>query len=287
MINKLKIILSAMLILTIASVAQDGNKTSVTKLYIATFDRAPDKAGLDYWVNISKLSLEEIAMSFFDQPETQDKYPNGYSTVDFINSIYSNLFKRTPDQIGGDYWIKELDIKNMKKSVFILAIVNGAKDGDADILENKTEIGLAFVESGSNDVERARSIMKGITGDKYTVATALKELSDSIKTDEKKQTQTEVKKEIDIKPSTNDTSKEDTTKKETSKTEEKTKTDTPTTSTGTETKTDADKKDEKKSTDDSGSTDKKEDTTLPSTEDNSNTETKKEEEQKKDDLPTF
>ncbi|WP_367278395.1 DUF4214 domain-containing protein [Sulfurimonas sp.] len=42
----------------------------VCKLYVATFNRAPDAAGLSYWVNNSGLSIEGIAQSFFDQPET-------------------------------------------------------------------------------------------------------------------------------------------------------------------------------------------------------------------------
>ena len=35
------------------------NEKEVTKLYISTLGRAPDKAGLDYWVNCG-LSLEEV-----------------------------------------------------------------------------------------------------------------------------------------------------------------------------------------------------------------------------------
>ncbi|MBL0721742.1 MAG: hypothetical protein JJV88_04100 [Sulfurovum sp.] len=43
---------------------------NVTKLYIATFGRAPKKEGSNYWLYESKLNLEDIARSFFDQPET-------------------------------------------------------------------------------------------------------------------------------------------------------------------------------------------------------------------------
>jgi len=180
--KKFKLIVSTMLFLTIATVAQDATQKSVTKLYIATFNRAPDKAGLDYWVDVSKFSLENIAMSFFDQPETKEKYPTGYSTVDFINAIYSNLFKRTPDQKGGDYWQKELDSGSFSKSLFILAVLNGAKDGDADILENKTEVGLAFINGGFSNVDNAKDIMKDITSDKSTVTTALNTIKTYSKT---------------------------------------------------------------------------------------------------------
>ncbi len=48
---------------------QDG----LMSLYIATFNRAPDAKGFNYWLNESGLTLEEIAQSFFDQPETQKR----------------------------------------------------------------------------------------------------------------------------------------------------------------------------------------------------------------------
>jgi len=163
---KKTIILSCLL--SLGLFAQEATDKSLTKLYIATFD----KKGLDYWVN-TKMPLEDIATSFFDQPETQDKYPSGYGTIDFINAIYSNLFKRTPDQVGSDYWQKELDKNGMIKSKFILAIVNGAKDNDAKILDNKTEVGLSFINSGWSDIDKAKEIMKDVTADNTTVTAAL------------------------------------------------------------------------------------------------------------------
>ncbi len=153
--------------------ATEPTKENVTKLYIATFDRAPDKAGLEYWVNDSKLNLENIAMSFFDQPETKSLYPTETSTEDFIKFIYANLFKRSPDSEGATYWKKDLDSGVVNKSVFILAIVNGAKGDDATLLANKTEVGLKFVESGSNDVAKAKSIMSKITKSDDSVNDAL------------------------------------------------------------------------------------------------------------------
>lgn len=85
---------------------------SVAKLYVATFDRAPDTAGLAYWVD-SGLTLEHIAKSFFEQPETQLLYPPGTSSKVFVESIYSNLFNRAVDQAGLDYWVEEIDSGNI------------------------------------------------------------------------------------------------------------------------------------------------------------------------------
>ena len=138
-----------------------ATKKSVTKLYLATFERAPDRAGLDYWLK-SGLSLEEIAMSFFDQHETRKKYPDGTTVQTFINSVYSHLFKRTPDSRGFEYWSRELKSNSISKSTFILAVINGALGDDAKILENRTDVALLFVASGNNSVADAILVIKDI-----------------------------------------------------------------------------------------------------------------------------
>ena len=81
-------------------------QTQVASLYVATFNRAPDAAGLAYWVNTSfggHATIEQIAQSFFNQAETQTKYPTGTTDAAFVTSIYSNLFNRAPDAAGLTY----------------------------------------------------------------------------------------------------------------------------------------------------------------------------------------
>ncbi len=121
---------------------------NVTKLYIATFDRVPDTAGLNYWVYDSKLSLEEVAMSFFEQPETQTKYPPGASIGNFVENVYLNLFDRPAEEAGFLYWVEEIESGKIHKSVYILAMINGAQGEDAAILAKKTNDALAQIGYG-------------------------------------------------------------------------------------------------------------------------------------------
>jgi len=171
-------LLTVLAIFSLSSVyAEQPTKESVTRLYVATFERAPDQAGLDYWVNSSGLPLEGIAQSFFDQPETRQTYPSGTSNHEFIKAVYQHLFNRDPDSAGWQYWEDELNQKHIERSTFILAIINGALastggEDDANILNNKTEVGLEFVDNGLNDVTLAKDIMSGITSDKTTVESA-------------------------------------------------------------------------------------------------------------------
>ncbi len=169
----LKKLLLALLLLTAVANATEPTEESITKLYIATFDRAPDAAGLNYWFNDSGLSLEKIAKSFFDQEETQEKYPPEYSNEDFIIEVYDNLFGRAPDSEGFDYWRGELDADRVSRDIFILTVMNGAQENDADILNNKTVVGLAFAHDGRSCVDEARAVMKGVTADPQSVTDTL------------------------------------------------------------------------------------------------------------------
>ena len=174
-----RLLVSLLLIISITKVLMGYDsvtrQTEVGKLYVATFNRAPDKAGLDYWVNCG-LTIAKIAQSFFVQPETQALYPLGTSNRDFIKSVYQNLFNRDPDIAGWDYWEKELNTSSISKNRFIEAVINGALDNedgfDKTILNNKTEVGMFFVDAGMNNTDDARNIMKDITRDITSVTTA-------------------------------------------------------------------------------------------------------------------
>ncbi len=135
-------------------------RTDVTELYVATFLRAPDAAGLDYWVNRSGLSIEGIAQSFFDQPETQAEYPPGTTIGEFVDAVYWNLFNRSPDDAGFDYWVDELYYGRISPGLFILAVINGAQGQDVTILNNKTRVGEHYANSGVTDIGCAEFVMQ-------------------------------------------------------------------------------------------------------------------------------
>jgi len=152
--------------------ATESNKFNITELYIATFDRSPDSAGLQYWVN-TKLSIEEIAQSFFDQQETKEKYPEALSEVDFIQAVYQNLFNRSSDSDGFEYWYKELNSHSVHRSVFILVVINGALENDDKLLANKTKVGLAYAEAGRDDIDEAHKVLLDITHEVESVSPVL------------------------------------------------------------------------------------------------------------------
>ena len=118
-------------------VASD-TQTRLVQLYVATFSRAPDAAGMAYWVNqisTGAMTLEQTAKSFFVQPEAQGWYPPTQATGDFIDTVYQNVLNRTSDSAGKAYWTTQLSSGAVDKATFVLAIINGA-------LANTTTQGL-------------------------------------------------------------------------------------------------------------------------------------------------
>ncbi len=156
---------------------------NVAKLYVATFNRAPDFAGLNWWINSSGFTLEQIAQSFFDQTETQTLYPSGTTTTTFVTAVYDNLFNRAPDAGGLSYWVSELDNGRVSNQNFILAVINGALDSDATILANKTTVGLAYVNAELNDTTLARSVMANVDATDASVTAALNTITQNAPTD--------------------------------------------------------------------------------------------------------
>jgi len=124
----------------------NSKKTQVAELYVATFNRAPAGAGIEYWTN-SSFTIEMIAESFFDQPETRTLYPAENTDAEFVRAIFQNLFNRTPLQAGLVYWVQAL-AGGVPRYVMIEAVKNGATGTDRIIMDNKAEVGLYHANLG-------------------------------------------------------------------------------------------------------------------------------------------
>ena len=73
-------------------IVQRYSQDLVAEIYIATFNRAPDYSGLKYWANavaVGQFTSEQVAKSFFDQPETRAIFPEGTNNTEFITTIFS------------------------------------------------------------------------------------------------------------------------------------------------------------------------------------------------------
>ena len=72
---------------------------------------------------------------------------------DFVNRIFDNLFNREPAEAGLEYWSEALDAGDVSQAEMILAVANGATGDDAQILANKTEVGLYYADQGGENTD--------------------------------------------------------------------------------------------------------------------------------------
>ncbi len=159
-------------------------ENQIIKLYIATFNRAPDKGGLEYWKHEMKTKgwkIEDVASSFFDQSETQKLYGN--ADVDtLINRVYQNVLGRKPDKGGFEYWKHDLTKGIFSKQKFIIAVINGAKDDDAKLLNNKLKVGRYFaLEENLEDPDLAKEVVSHIDANEDSIEKAKLKVKHKIK----------------------------------------------------------------------------------------------------------
>lgn len=95
------------------SVALDieGVAGQAYRLYKAAFDRAPDKAGIGYWIKMMDggASLESVAAGFAASKEFADLYGANASDAGFVELLYQNVLHRQLDAPGRDFWLGALE----------------------------------------------------------------------------------------------------------------------------------------------------------------------------------
>jgi len=160
-------------------------REQVAQIYVATFNRAPDAAGLDYWVNDSGFTnIEDVASSFFDSTEASLLYASATSSAQKVQVAYQNLFNRSADTAGLNYWVGELDSGNISQSLMLQALINGAQDtvefgADSTLMANKTAVALSFANKGLDDVTLAASILDNVTENPQSVESVIASFSSS------------------------------------------------------------------------------------------------------------
>jgi len=75
------------------------------RIYKAAFDRAPDLAGLGFWINAmdNGAALTGVAGGFISSAEFQSRY-GAANDMDFIKLLYENVLDRQPDAGGYAFW---------------------------------------------------------------------------------------------------------------------------------------------------------------------------------------
>ena len=109
------------------------DKDFLVSLYVGYFNRAPDPAGLQFWIDQVEAGRDTntIAADFAASPEAKSLYPflttpDVSSPTSFITSVYANLFNRAPDEAGLEFWEAQLSSGAVSAADAIDAIIKGA-----------------------------------------------------------------------------------------------------------------------------------------------------------------
>lgn len=115
----------------------------VARLYEAYLDRTPDAAGMAYWLQrrAQGESLASLAAAFEVTPEFTSKYGN-LTNEDFVNLIYDDVIDRTPDVVGFNYWLGQLNSGLSRSSMMI-----GFSEGSEFITVTGTTAPATQIES--------------------------------------------------------------------------------------------------------------------------------------------
>ena len=159
------------------------NQLALTKVYLAAFNRAPEKSGLDYWVNEmdSGKSFADVVSTIFSLDVTKEIYPTPLSDGDFVARVYANVFGKVADTEGFAYWFGKLGSGQDRTSLVIDMVDAGVGTADGTpgksyVLGRYTVANHAAQQQedagGDIGVESLKTIMAGVNGDPLTVINA-------------------------------------------------------------------------------------------------------------------
>ncbi len=88
-----------------------ANQVAVEKFYIAAFERAPEKGGLDYWTNLldSGETTSRMGDIIFNLPIVKEIYADSMTNDQFVTAVYNNVFGKTPDAEGKSFWLNAMN----------------------------------------------------------------------------------------------------------------------------------------------------------------------------------
>lgn len=118
-------------------------KQEVAALYSAIFNRAPDQAGLEFWVNAIEGgdSLVQAAEGFTQHPVFAETYA-GLTNIEFVQQLYINVLGSAGDAKGIQFWTDKL-ASGVSKGQVVAEFVQGSLSIDLDALLASGELSQA------------------------------------------------------------------------------------------------------------------------------------------------
>ncbi|HWJ93119.1 MAG TPA: DUF4214 domain-containing protein, partial [Telluria sp.] len=126
----------------------NGTAGQAFRLYQAAFDRAPDKAGLGYWIKMldSGVTLKQVAAGFVASQEFADMYGANASDSQFVSLLYQHVLHRPAEGAGYDFWIDALQASHAPREE-VLGAFSESAENQAQVI-GSIQDGMAFIPWG-------------------------------------------------------------------------------------------------------------------------------------------
>ncbi|GHD12791.1 DUF4214 domain-containing protein [Tianweitania populi] len=156
---------------------------TIQGIYIALFGRPADPAGLAYWEAETKggTDLSGLIGRLTQSDEYLDRF-EGQSQEQIVSTIYQALFGREPDAAGLAFFVDALANGTQTIETIAINILDGARNTDATIIENKQAAADLFTASldtpeeiaayvGDDAAAVGRAFISQVTADPASVPT--------------------------------------------------------------------------------------------------------------------
>jgi Domain of unknown function (DUF4214) len=125
----------------------DGHAGQAYRLYAAALGRAPEAAGMGYWISMldGGASLRDVAGGFMASPEFGLLVGAHADDTTFVTKLYNNVLHRAPEAEGLAYWKDMLAGGASRASVLV---------GFSESPENQAQV-IGSIQDGIDFVPRA------------------------------------------------------------------------------------------------------------------------------------
>jgi len=153
--------------------------TQINQLYVSYFGRPADFSGASFY-QTANATPSQVAAAFAASAESQALYGN-LSAADQVNAVYQNLFGRSAEIAGLQYWTQQINSGAISLANAALAIGNAAQGTDQTTLFNKVIVANSFTSaldttnevlgySGTAAAASARSFLTTVTATNLTAS---------------------------------------------------------------------------------------------------------------------
>jgi hypothetical protein len=150
-----------------------GSIQKVQEVYVTYYGRPGDPGGVQWWAeqldqNNGELSL--IMNDFGNSTEYQTRF-GSLSTVELISNLYLQMFGRSAEEGGLNWWANEIDTGAVTLAQAAVAIAGGSQGSDRLTLSNRASVAQHFTDQITaqnktytlGNVADARSLILSVT----------------------------------------------------------------------------------------------------------------------------